>query len=116
MFVLHAHWQPPTQPSQRGLFLFWAESSDASGLGKRSASTRQAYAHPFAAAAHTVRALLERLAAPTTLSALIDTKESIELVLPSAKTGPVPSPLLVHEWDLAGVGDPNLAPWQMPAC
>ncbi len=147
MFVLHTHWQPPAQQSERGAFLFWAETSEAPQPSRQSLRKRKVHAHPFAATATTVRSLLERLAAPRGLSVVIEAGHSVALYLPTAvsamgfgalpaedssstsrdggqtpkeaeraKVGPLPSPSLIHEWDLSGAGDLMLALWQIPAC
>ncbi len=115
MFVLHVHWQRSTQPSARGVFFFWAETSDAQQLSRQSRRAHKAQPHPFAATAHLLRALLERLAAPRGISIAVKTERSIELSLPATKIGPLKSPMLLHDWEISGAGEITLAPWQMPA-
>jgi SNF2 family DNA or RNA helicase len=116
MFVLHAHWQPLTQQFGPSKFLFWAETSDAPQPARQSRRARKAPPHPFAAPAPVVGALLRRVVAPSALPIALDAQSTVDLVLPTAKAGPLPSPALIHEWDLLGAGDPVLAPWQMPGC
>ena len=75
---------------------------------------RTARPHPFAAARPQLRELLLRLSggeidAPD--SARSDTL--LALRLPSGRTGPQPSPQLIHEWSF-DAGAPALAPWEMP--
>ena len=115
MFVLHAHWQPPTQHATGGVFLFWAETSDAPQPPRQSVRKRKAYAHPFAATAQTVRLLIERLTVPKGSWDEKQAEHAIELLLPTGRVGPLPSPLLIHEWEPSGADDLLLAPWQMPA-
>jgi hypothetical protein len=119
MVVLHAHWQPPTQQSGPGTLLFWAETSDVPQPARQSRHVRKTPAHPFAAPAPALRALLKRLIASSVFPIALDAESSIELALPTAKTAPLPSPALIHEWDLPGAGEPTLAwlragfPWPM---
>ena len=112
MLVLHAHWLPPRSPADRGGVLFWAESSAGEAPAwqrGRLAQHPRPRPHPFCAASQEVRRLLAQGGWQEA------GKESqVVLRLPTTRSGPQPSPLLVHAWDLdegeAGT-PPYLAPW-----
>jgi SNF2 family DNA or RNA helicase len=116
MLVLHAHWQPPAQAFIGGTFHFWAETSDTPQPSRHNLRSHKAQAHPFAATALTVRSLLIHLAAHKAHPITIDAARSVELSLPSVKGVPLPSPLLIHTWNISGEGELMLAPWRIPAC
>jgi SNF2 family DNA or RNA helicase len=100
------------QPSDSGAIFFWAETSDAPQPARLNLRQQTARPHPFAAPLKAVYAVLGRH--PTADRAF--KPGEIVLRLPSARYGPLPSPPLVHEWDLSGAGEPVLAAWRIPAC
>ncbi|MEW5869659.1 MAG: DEAD/DEAH box helicase [Chloroflexota bacterium] len=109
MLVLHAHWQTPRSPTDTGGIIFWAETSITAppawqrGRLSRHPRPRQ---HPFCAPPADVLAVLVRDGSPP------EHKESrVTLRLPTTRTGPQPSPKLVHAWDLDEGRKPFLAPW-----
>ncbi len=116
MIVLHAHWQPPARRMGPGAVLFWAETADASQPARQSQRQLPARPHPFAAPVNVVRTRLKQLVGASVLPVRLEAESSVVLLLPSGKTGPLPSPALLHEWQLAGDDDPALVAWQMPAC
>ena len=101
LLVLHTHWNGGDHPR----LLLWAEDSSAPRppARKRSAATPRARAHPFCATPARLQAVLE---GTTGLG-----KGKAELTLPSGRFGPLPSPDLVHDWDLAEAEPPRLAEW-----
>ncbi|MFN8488629.1 MAG: DEAD/DEAH box helicase [Caldilineaceae bacterium] len=109
MFILHAHWQPPTTPAENGAVLFWAESSATTMAAKTERRGRKGMPHPFCADDKTVRQLLREL------TALMEPGQTDQatLLLPTTKHGPQPSPHLVHDWDLTDRAAPTLAAWQI---
>jgi superfamily II DNA or RNA helicase len=104
MFVLHAHWEAPRAPAEKGGVLFWAETSDGNPppwqRGRLSQSPRPK-AHPFCAPWTAVQRFLNQAG---------DERTTI-LRLPTTRSGPQPSPTLVHTWQLDEETPPFLAPW-----
>jgi superfamily II DNA or RNA helicase len=89
MNILHAHFQPPG-------VIFWEERSDAPQPAKqrgRIAQNPKAKAHPFSA--------------PPNLDG---EKRTFTLRLPAVQGVPLPSPGLIHNWDIA-TENPALAPF-----
>jgi SNF2 family DNA or RNA helicase len=111
MLVLHAHWQPPRSPAEEGGILFWAETSDAPQPVRqtgRLAKKPRAKEHPFCMAPEILSGISE-------LNLAIEEARhgQVTLRLPSTRTGPQPSPALLHDWDLDDETPPFLAPWQV---
>ena len=111
MLVLHAHWQPPRSPAGRGGMFFWAETSDAPPPPRqrgRLAKNPKPKDHPFCAppiALHQVAGLELDQAAVWPGQAT--------LLLPTTRSGPQPSPGLLHDWELDEETPPILAPWRV---
>ena len=96
MNILHAHFQPPQEDEKSGGIIFWAETSDVPQpiiQRGRTAKTLKPKKHPFAA--------------PPNLDG---TKRTLTLRLPAIKGIPVPSPGLIHNWDI-DTDEPKLAPF-----
>ena len=94
MLVLHGSWLLPTQPTESGHFLLWAETSEDK-LRRSRGRKPQILPHPFAAPPEAVQQALATLAplpdAPATTR--------FNALLPAAGALPLPSPRLVHNWD-----------------
>jgi len=113
MFVLHAHWQPPRfatdtvgGPAKDGGVLFWAETSEGTPptwQRGRLAQRAKPRAHPFCAPLSAVQLILEHKGGERTAI----------LRLPTTRTGPWPSPGLIHDWELDLETPPSLAPWSI---
>ncbi len=114
MHVLHAHWHFPTDPTESGGMLFWAETSEVEMPPKKKGRrSKLAQPHPFCAAPEATQQLLS----------LFDSKINrsqfhlIDLFLPSGKFGlraslwPQPSPQLVHDWDIDEDDPLSLKQW-----
>ena len=104
MLVLHAHWQPPARPDDTGQVLSWAETSDAPAPAWQRGRLPQkplAKPHPFCAEPDALRPLLG--GRPRQGQAV--------LLLPASRTGPLPSPGLLHDWPLDAETPPFLSPW-----
>lgn len=106
MYILHAHWQPPTTPSDTGYLGFWAENALAAQPPKVGKSTT-GKPHPFCADAPTVHQLLNAL----TGCGGTTNRGQLTLRLPTTRTGPQPSPHLLHTWTLDVRTTPTLTPW-----
>ena len=104
MLVLHTHWQPPLYPADTGGVLFWAEAPDntpPTWKRGRIAANPKPKDHPFCAPLKAIQWILDR-----------DGDEGrVTLRLPSTRSGPQPSPELIHNWDLDQETPPFLAPW-----
>jgi len=101
MNILHAHYQSPQTPNQMGGMLFWMETSDLPApKNGRAAKKEKSRLHPFCADAATLRHLLNIEGASRTTT----------LHLPAVKGIPLPSPQLVHNWDLDS-NNPKLTPF-----
>ncbi|HEY3312294.1 MAG TPA: DEAD/DEAH box helicase [Anaerolineales bacterium] len=96
MHILHAHYIP----NDPGLF-FWAESSDAgSPIASRGrmAQNPKPKPHPFC-----VKQFAEEIS-------LSGEKRTLTLFLPAVRSIPLPSPQLVHNWEIE-TKNPALAPF-----
>ena len=126
MYVLHAHWQPPATPAERGRVFFWAETSAATPprarRGQAAPPDGKTRLHPFCAAAGEVLDLLAHLPAQGSPAGDGETVSAAEpgtsgspltLLLPTLDYGPRPSPQLVHEWTLPEDAPAALAAWQI---
>ena len=111
MNILHAHYQPPQKPEETGGILFWMETSDVpapkSGRAAKKAKPRL---HPFCADTDTLKRALN----------LDGASKTVTLRLPAVKDIPLPSPQLIHNWNLDSK-NPKLSPflvngiWTRPA-
>ena len=101
MNILHAHYQSPQSHQDSGGVLFWMEISDApapkSGRAAKKAKSRL---HPFCADTDTIKRLLNIEGASKTAI----------LRLPAVKDIPLPSPQLIHSWNL-DFKNPKLVPF-----
>jgi SNF2 family DNA or RNA helicase len=111
MNILHAHYQPLQKIDGTGGILFWMETSDIPApKSGRAAKKEKSRLHPFCADTDTLRHLLGIECASKTVT----------LRLPAVKGIPLPSPQLIHNWDLDSK-NPKLAPflvngiWTRPA-
>ena len=89
MYILHAHYQPENP----GGILFWAETSDvpAPKQGRRHAVKKnKSRLHPFCADTATLKSFFKLDGATKTAT----------LRLPAVRRTPLPSPQLIHNWDL----------------
>ncbi|HEY5572963.1 MAG TPA: hypothetical protein VIK64_08120, partial [Anaerolineales bacterium] len=106
MLVLHVHWRPPSSPVDTGGMLFWAETSQADPPGWRRGRLPQRPRpkdHPFCALPQAVGFALGRDA----------NRQSVTLQLPSSRSGPLPSPRLIHSWNIDEETEPFLTPWKI---
>jgi SNF2 family DNA or RNA helicase len=104
MYVLHAHWEPPENPTQKAGLLFWAETSygqNPAWKRGRLAKNPRPKPHPFTAPGGLLGPILD----------VKGVEENALLDLPTTRSGPLPSPMLPHEWDLDLDTQPFLAPW-----
>lgn len=107
MHTLHTQWIPPTKPADTGSIFFWAETSDLPQLEKIDRRKKSARPHPFATSADVTAMLLR-----SHVSAYASGGEDLDVLrLPSGKYGPLPSPQLIHEWEISDTGKVNLRPW-----
>ena len=111
MNILHAHYQPPQTPDNSGGILFWMETSDLPApKSGRTAKKEKSRLHPFCADTDTLGHLLNIKGASKTVT----------LRLPAVRGIPLPSPQLIHNWNLDSK-NPKLAPflvngiWTRPA-
>lgn len=108
--VLHLHWRPPADAGGEPTFLLWAETRQGSPLARgrgRPPERPRPRPHPFAVAdGAELRRYLQAFD-PTAISSGV---ESFVLLMPSTRTGPLPSPELVHSWELDR-STPELMPW-----
>ena len=93
MFVLHGNWLLPTQPTESGRFLLWAETSQAKLRKPRGRP--QVPPHPFAALPEAVQQEVLRLGPLPDTPAMV----RFNLFLPADGNLPLPSLRLVHDWD-----------------
>ncbi len=91
MNLLHAHYQPPQKPEETGGMLFWMETSDLPApKSGRAAKKEKSRLHPFCADTNTLKRLLN----------IEGASKIITLRLPAVKGIPLPSPQLIHNWNL----------------
>jgi len=91
MNILHAHYQSPQKPEETGGILFWMETSDLPApKSGRAAKKEKSRLHPFCADADTLKRVLNIEGASKTAT----------LKLPAVKGIPLPSPQLIHNWNL----------------
>ncbi len=91
MNILHAHYQPPQKIEETGGIIFWMETSDVPApKSGRAAKKEKSRLHPFCADTATLRHVLNVEGASKTVT----------LRLPAAKGIPLPSPQLIHNWNL----------------
>jgi hypothetical protein len=86
MNILHSHYQPLQEHGKLGGVIFWTETSDApqpEPQRGRTAKPPKPKEHPFAA--------------PPNLDG---EKRTLALRLPAVKGIPLPSPGLIHNWDI----------------
>ena len=104
MLVIHAHWQPPLSPAEQGSVLFWAEDSVSQPPAwqhGRMAQNPKPKGHPYCADIETLRSVLGQTG-----------KDGDAILrLPATRTGPLPSPGLLHTWELDRESTPSLSPW-----
>jgi hypothetical protein len=101
MNILHAHYHSPQAPNQTGGILFWMETSDLpTPKSGRAAKKEKSRLHPFCADTDTLKHLLNIEGASKTAT----------LRLPAVKGIPLPSPQLIHNWNLDST-NPTLAPF-----
>ena len=111
MEVLHAHWQPPRSLAENGKCLLWAETTTR-GAPKIKVDRRHRapQPHPFALDPGSLQARLTSLTRLTFSAG----HGQLTLSLPTLRTGPQPSPFLVHDWDIPEE-KMVLRPWRIPA-
>jgi SNF2 family DNA or RNA helicase len=102
MLVLHAHWRPPS-PTETGGIIFWAETSEATLAWSRGriAANPKPKEHPFCTSPSALKQVLDRNG----------NQGVVVLRLPTTRSGPQPSPELIHNWELDQETLPFLAPW-----
>ncbi|HSM24425.1 MAG TPA: DEAD/DEAH box helicase, partial [Anaerolineaceae bacterium] len=111
MWVIHTHWQPPRKPSDSGGILFWAETDESPAppyLEGAIPESPKPQEHPYALEPAQI---LERIGLGTPLESA--QPNLITLHMPSTRTGPIPSPVLNHVWELDLETEPFLAPWRI---
>ena len=104
MIVLHTHWQPPRTTTETGGVLFWAETSIGfapTWQRGRIAINPKPKNHPFCARLEDLQIVLQAEGDEGTAT----------LRLPTSRTGPLPSPWLIHDWGLDQETQPFLARW-----
>ncbi|MCO6452458.1 MAG: SNF2 helicase-associated domain-containing protein, partial [Caldilineales bacterium] len=107
---LHLHWRPMASTGNPPVFLLWAESSAAPQpqlQRGRLAAKPKPREHPFVAADLSILRTIIQTVSPGLIT---QGGAEITLHLPSTRTGPLPSPGLVHNWQL-DMNAPRLAPW-----
>jgi len=94
MNTLHAHFQPSQEHGKLAGIIFWAETPDAPQPAPqrgRTAKNPKPKAHPFATSPN-----------------LAGKKRTLTLCMPAVKGIPLPSPGLIHNWDI-DTAEPTLA-------
>ena len=109
MYILHAHWQPPTTPTADGRIIFWAETALAPQPPRYDRNREQVLDHPFAVDAKTLRQIL----LPLTGATVKPESGMVTLLLPTTLAGPQPSPSLLHDWKLDRRSKVTLERWRM---
>jgi SNF2 family DNA or RNA helicase len=105
MLVLHAHWSPPGSPDELGEVVFWVETSLVDLPSKsqtRPTKRPKPKKHPFCLETARLQDLFQEAG----------TAGSLILLLPTTRSGPLPSPKLSHSWQL-DLKSPVLAPWKV---
>ncbi|HUH98135.1 MAG TPA: DEAD/DEAH box helicase [Anaerolineales bacterium] len=101
MKILHAHYEPPQTPEESGGILFWMETTEVSPPKTgRTAKKERLRPHPFCADTDTLKRLLT----------IEGTAKTVVLRLPAVKGIPLPSPQLIHDWNLDSK-NPGLIPF-----
>jgi SNF2 family DNA or RNA helicase len=111
MLTLHAHWQPPCSPADTGGVLFWAETSEAAQPPRqrgRLAKKPRPKDHPFCTPPSSLGQISE-----LGIQQAEARSGQATLRLPTTRTGPQPSPTLLHDWDLDEETPLFLAPWHV---
>lgn len=111
MLVLHSHWSPPGADGAAVGVLFWAETSDVALPPRargRPGSRSTVREHPFCAPIEALRAWLT----PRPYQVQGRPAEVV-LWLPSARGLPLPSPGLLHDWNVEAVEQPELRQWRV---
>ncbi len=91
MNILHAHFLPPQTQKESGGILFWMETSEVPApKSGRAAKKGKSHLHPFCADADTLKHL------PNIEGA----SKTVTLRLPAVKGIPMPTPQLIHNWNL----------------
>jgi SNF2 family DNA or RNA helicase len=96
MNTLHAHFQTPQEHGKPAGIIFWTETSDAPQSVPqrgRTAKKPKPKTHPFATSPN-----------------LAGEKRTLTLRLPAVKGIPLPSPGLIHNWEI-DTAEPTLAPF-----
>ncbi|NOZ72132.1 MAG: DEAD/DEAH box helicase [Chloroflexi bacterium] len=110
--VFHLHWRPPAGPDTEPQFLVWAETAQAPQPARRRGrlpARPRPQPHPFTLSdAISLRELLRAFGNDL----ITHGAEDFILQLPSSRTGPQPSPQLIHNWEL-DTKNLFLAPWQI---
>ena len=112
--VMHLQWHPPARAGDEPRFLLWGETTDAEAPKRqrgRLAAKPRPKPHPFAIES---QGILRRLLQQFDPIFISQGSESLTLLLPSTRTGPLPSPSLIHPWEIDQKA-PRLAPWQIEA-
>lgn len=109
MYILHAHWQPPTTSTATGTLIFWAETALVPQPPQYDRNREQVLDHPFAVDAKTLRQIL----LPLTGATIKPERGSVTLLLPTTLAGPQPSPSLLHDWKLDRRSKVTLERWRM---
>ena len=111
--VLHLHWGALENADDAPRFLVWAENAEGAPLLKRRgrrAAKPKPRPHPFALEDQTlIRHQLQRFDS----NLITQGSESFTLLLPSTRSGPLPSPQLPQSWEL-DLRDVRLEPWIIP--
>jgi SNF2 family DNA or RNA helicase len=100
MNIIHAHYQPPQSADESSGIYFWGETPDAPQPPTRRgrvAKKPKPKPHPFA-----------------TAPKITGEKRSLTLQLPDVRGIPVPSPQLVHTWNIPAV-EKTLSPFIVDA-
>ena len=101
MNILHAHYHSPQAPNQTGGILIWMETSDLPApKSGRAANKEKSRLHPFCADTDTLKHLLN----------IEGASKTVTLRLPAVKGIPLPSPQLLHNWNMDST-NPTLAPF-----
>jgi len=112
--VMHLQWHLPARAEDEPRFLLWGETVDVEPPKRqrgRMAAKPRPKPHPFAIdSPRLLRGLLQQFD-PTLIS---QGSETLTLLLPSTRTGPLPSASLIHPWEI-DQSSPKLAAWQIEA-